>query len=139
MRPTNGAPYEFATEAEALDNIRLWNDGSGAREEFRALLTRAGYMTDSKKWHQAYYLQIARMAGLSARHLPKAVWEIREALKTDQHLNNIPLAWWDRAASLVSAQVMRAEKACGDTCPAPLDGVCALKALARHLAEQTEG
>jgi hypothetical protein len=137
MRPTNGVPYEWATEAEALDNIRFWNDGSATREEFRTLLTRDAYMKDSRNLHQTYYLQIARMAGLRANNLPVSIERIREALKTDQHLNNIPLRLWDLKASHVAGAVMRAERKCGDTAPAPLDGVCALKALAKHLA--TEG
>lgn len=103
------------------------------------IITRAEYMKDSRNLHQAYYLQIARMAGLKARHLPVPVESIREALKTDEHLNNIPLSLWDNAAFRVKAQVKRAERECGDTAPADLDGVCALKALARHLATQTEG
>jgi hypothetical protein len=102
------------------------------------MITRKEYMADSSNLHQAYYLETAQMAGLTAHNLPVSVDKIREALKTDRNLNNIPLQWWDACVtSWVRSAIARVnvEKE-GQRASSLSDGVCALKALARHLAEQ---
>jgi hypothetical protein len=99
-------------------------------------MSRAEYMADSARRHQAYYLQLALEIGLTPAILPRSVEQIRESLKTDQHLNNIPLILWDsRVSALRSATA--ALKARGD-CLSLGTGVCILKAYARHVAGQTE-
>lgn len=104
------------------------------------MITRKEYMANSEKLHHAYYLQIALKSGLTKHHLPAFLPEIKEALKTDRHLNNIPLLRWDaRAANtkqLVTKQITIAEEFPAG--PSKVvwslgDGVCILKALAKHL------
>ena len=107
------------------------------------MITRKQYMADSHSLHHAYYLQLAGMSRLGAHDLPVSIEEIREALKTDEHLNNIPLYRWDACARSVERQmrpaVTKAEEypaGPGNTVWSLSDGVCALKALAKHLATQ---
>jgi len=98
------------------------------------MLTRKDYMENSAILHQAYYAEIALEIGLNPSILPASVGEIREKLKTDEHLNNIPLAQWDgRVQSLRGASA--ALKARGDYLTLGT-GVCILKAYAKHVAEK---
>jgi hypothetical protein len=99
-------------------------------------MSRQDYMADSSRRHHAYYLQVALEIGLTPAILPASVDKIREALKTDEHLNNIPLIQWDtRVSSLRGATV--ALKKRGDWLSLGT-GVCILKAYAKHLAQQVE-
>ena len=103
------------------------------------MITYAEYFADSRKLHQAYYLEIALAAGLTARNLPVSVDKVREALKTDEHLNNIPLAQWDACAASIMGATARHAKARGEMNAHTLGvSVCSLKALARHLAGQVQ-
>lgn len=100
------------------------------------MITRQEYMADSENLHQAYYLETAQMAGLSVVNLPTSIANIRKALETDKNLNNISLQAWDYCVtSSVRAAIARVnvEKE-GQHASSLSDGVCALKALARHLA-----
>jgi hypothetical protein len=101
------------------------------------MLTRKQYMASSDQLHHAYYLQLAQMAGLGARSLPVGLDKIREALKTDEHLNNIRLTLWDAAAlnckSRVSDYIAKCEESKHKGLWSLGDGVCILKALAKHL------
>lgn len=107
-----------------------------ARYATEKLITRAEYMADSANLHQAYYLEVAQHAGMNASSLPVSVEECREALKTDKHMNNISLVKWDARASHWKQAVAQVNIAKEGHCASSLsDCVCALKALARHLAE----
>jgi hypothetical protein len=102
------------------------------------MIMRSDYM-NNPTLHHAYYLEIAQAAGLTARSLPADVATIREKLKTDEHLNNIPLGRWDSQALNNMSAIGRASKERGDVNSHTLcNGVCALKALAKHLAQQQE-
>lgn len=99
------------------------------------MITRDEYMKDSERLHQAYYLQMAQNAGLGLANLPVPLGRIRDALKTDKNLNNIPLHCWDAYAMRHKEAIGRAAAMSGDSGFSLGNGVCALKALARHLAE----
>lgn len=94
-------------------------------------------MNDSGTLHHAYYLQLAQMSGLGARSLPTSLDKIRTALKSDEHLNNIPLQLWDSAAlnrkSMMSDHIAKCEESRHKGLWSLGDGVCILKALAKHL------
>lgn len=108
-----------------------------ARYATEKLITRTEYMADSKNLFHAYFLEIAQHAGMNASSLPVSVDKIREALKTDEHLNNIPLAKWDACAIGWKKSVAQVNIAKEGHCTSSLsDCVCALKALAKHLAGQ---
>lgn len=109
-----------------------------ARYAVGKMITRAEYMADGAKLHQSYFLELAQHAGLTAHNLPVSVEKIREALKTDEHMNNIPLQLWDsRVTAHVRSAIAQVNITKEGHCASSLsDGVCALKALARHLAEQ---
>lgn len=95
-------------------------------------MTRAEYMANSEQRHHAYYLQVALEIGLNPIMLPVGPEELREKLKTDKHLNNIPLVLWDvRVRSLRGATT--ALKRRGDYLTLGT-GVCILKAYAKHVA-----
>jgi hypothetical protein len=102
------------------------------------MITRKEYMADSANLHQAYYLETALMAGLTGNSLPVSVAKIREALQVDRNLNNIPLQRWDACVSpWVRSAIAQVNIQKEGHCASSLsDGVCALKALARHLAER---
>lgn len=92
------------------------------------MITRQDYL-DGKATFEEYYGEIARECG--NLYLPVSVNEIRECLKTDKHLNNIPLKWWDMAATAQKARI--APKVCKRTtggCSLS-DLVCVLKESAR--------
>ena len=95
------------------------------------------HMADSENLHHAYYLEMAQHAGFTKNNLPVSVDKIRKALETDEHLNNIPLHLWDsRVTPSVRQAIGRVNIAKEGRCVSSLsDGVCALKALAKHLAK----
>ncbi len=102
-----------------------------AREANKGLLTsnRALYM--SGEWtHAQYYGWLADLLGVREKDIPASIAEVREALKTDEHLNNIPLNLWDRRDALMRPRAYSAGL------PWSLsDTVCTLKARAKQLAE----
>ncbi len=102
------------------------------------MITRSDYMKNTNL-HQAYYLQMAQNAGLTARNLPVSIADIRKALETDEHLNNIPLSFWDNRALAARSQISKASVMSGDSGFSLSNGVCALKALAKHLANEAKG
>lgn len=98
------------------------------------MITYSEYMADSSNLHQAFYLEVAKAAGISyanSEDLPK----IAKALKHDENLNNIPLYIWDRWAIFTARAVGEALKARG-TFYSLASGVCAHKAAAREAARQ---
>jgi uncharacterized protein YmfQ (DUF2313 family) len=103
------------------------------------MITRAEYMANSRELHQAYYLEIAQAAGWRNRISDKMLTRVKAALAAgDKHLNTIPLSEWDHLTGFphcggLSRAVRERHPGFGATLS---DGVCALKALARYLAEQ---
>ncbi len=92
------------------------------------MITRQDYL-DGKATFEEYYGEIARECG--NLFLPVSTDEIRECLKTDKHLNNIPLKWWDGAALAQKSRI--APHVCKRTTGgcALSDLVCVLKESAR--------
>ncbi len=104
---------------------------------------------DGKVSHQDYYCAIADAIGRQAiEHLIAyiaSVKDIRAALKTDENLNNIPLAKWDRQDHNVRQLVSRRAKEVmpisweGTVEPgkfywSPCETTCVLKAAATRMA-----
>ena len=99
------------------------------------MITHKEYMADSKRLHHAYYLEIARAAGVQ---IPGSMME-RVKGSTDEHYNDIPLDQWDRIAGVMNGKLIAshwamAMKARGSFASLAT-GVCAAKALARHITE----
>jgi hypothetical protein len=84
--------------------------------------------------HQDYYLELAQLSHLPSWGIPMNL--VKTALAGgDKHLNTIPLDLWDRLAIMNQSAVANANKKRDGKCVWSLsDGVCALKALAVHLA-----
>ena len=92
------------------------------------MITRQDYL-DGKATFEEYYGEIARECG--NLYLPASTEEIREFLKTDKHLNNIPLQRWDMAGlaqKSIIAPIVGKRDAGGCSLS---DLVCVLKASAR--------
>lgn len=98
------------------------------------MITHKEYMADSKALHQAYYLEIAKDAGLRL-NFDMVVKAKRALAEGDYYLNTIPLAQWDMLSGLSSVSIGRACKAHGAGGYSLGNGVCAYKALARDLAK----
>ena len=94
------------------------------------MITRSEYMADSANLHQAYYLEIAEEAGL--RIPPGLLSRAKAVFETDSCFNKTPLAEWDSIAIAYRSSLQRALKPRGE-CWSLGAGVCAAKALARHL------
>jgi hypothetical protein len=96
------------------------------------ITTREQYMASSGDLHHVYYLEIAKACGVAFTD-PKDIARFRKALETDEHMNNIPLDWWDaRAAGLMmynGRKVREVLKERGDFY-SMAGGVCLLKAAA---------
>lgn len=96
--------------------------------------TRKDYM-DGVVTHEQYYEALAAESGISfleSRKLP----EIKAALaEGDEHLNTIPLSYWDAIAYMArrhTAPVLKAHGDVGGWCFAC--GVCIAKAAAKKAA-----
>lgn len=98
--------------------------------------TRKQYM-DKEVSHQEYYLEMAQLGGMYL--FPDTVERTRKALADgDEHLNTIPLGYWDGLALAQKRAICKANKMRGEPHAWSLgEGVCALKALARHRAENS--
>lgn len=102
--------------------------------------------TGEKLSHEDVYDRIVNyLGGLSAiaPYIPFEISEIRKALKTDKHLNNLPLRTWDHAAGfqiegpkaiMIYGELwdLYHEKGINSACPAT--GVCILKHAACRIA-----
>ena len=99
------------------------------------MITRQEYMANQAT-HNAYYGEIAEACGVTFKD-PVDLERFRTALRTDEHMNNIPLGWWDnRAAALMmyNGGTVREElKKRGDGY-SMASGVCIMKAAARKAA-----
>lgn len=105
------------------------------------MMTRKEYLQprsreEQRQAHRQYYGEIAREAGI--RYAPAFLERVRQALKTDERLNNIPLHEWDVFAALQRSQVAPLLKARGDSW-ALCGGVCTAKEAARLQAELEKG
>lgn len=97
------------------------------------MITRAEYMADSKL-HHAYYLEVAREAGISYAK-SEMLAMIKAALSAgDEHLNTISLGWWDHRARGTVGALERALRVRGEAYSLGC-GVCAHKAAAKADAE----
>lgn len=98
-----------------------------------SIYTRADYM-EKRVDHQTYHLAIAKAAGIGyarSAMLP----EIRAALERgDEHLNSIPLEWWDCLAMASRGAITRALRQFPGERFSLGVGVCVHKAAARAAA-----
>jgi hypothetical protein len=114
-------------------------------------MNRDDYMNGTVD-HQTFYCAVADAIGRKVvEHLVLRVApldRIREALTTDEHLNNIPLARWDSQHDILRQHVThkevmpiswsaRSPLQPGMICWSLSDTVCTLKAAARRMAEET--
>ena len=95
-------------------------------------LNRAKYMS-GQLGHNEFYCWVADTIKVNPAMLPASVDVIREKLASDAHLNNIPLALWDRRDAIIRSLAVRAGMRSWSLC----DTVCTLKAFARRAAEQS--
>ena len=112
-------------------------------------MNRSDYMNGTVD-HHTYYLAVADAIGRDTvdRLIPATVDEVVKALSVDEHLNNIPLARWDRMHASMTSAVRRRGSAVmavswsGQPLPPRTicwsmgETVCVLKAAARRLAEE---
>jgi hypothetical protein len=94
------------------------------------MITRKDYL-EGRATHHEYYMDVLNAMAFKP-HLPVSVEVIREKLKTDDALNNIPLIQWDCCTVTGANEVLKER---GDYLTAA-GKVCILKAWAKHLAEQ---
>ncbi len=92
--------------------------------------------------HDEYYGMIIDDKGFGAirQLIPATKAQIIEALKTDKHLNNIPLHSWDRKFDLFRAipSTQNMKEITGSTGWSLSDCVCTLKCAARRWAQQPD-
>lgn len=81
--------------------------------------------------HRKFYGEIINAAGgPRAIHLPFPLSMIRDALKTDENINNLPLKAWDREIRFLPSAIDQAFHNRGDYLTLG-NGVCILKEAAR--------
>lgn len=85
--------------------------------------------------HDAYYCWLADTIGVTVSRLPFELSEVRDALKTDRHLNNLRLQQWDNQDFVVRS--MARSSVSGVFSWSLSDTVCVLKAFARREALKT--
>jgi hypothetical protein len=68
-------------------------------------------------------------------YMPCSIDCIREKLQSDEHLNNIPIKYWDNKADYLHYLLQRN----GITCYSLSERVCILKEAARLLCEKEKG
>ena len=99
------------------------------------MITRKEYMQNSKKLFHAYYLEIAKEAGIDYSEsdlLPR----VKEALKAgDEHLNTIPLSIWDANGMYTQRTINTAMKKRGDFWSLA-GSVCVHKTAAKEAAKK---
>lgn len=86
--------------------------------------------------HEEKYTAIVNAIGLKncISYIPATKEEIQEALKTDEHLNNIPIKLWDREHAYFKREFLRI----GINVLSISGTVCTLKRAARMWAEMEE-
>lgn len=97
---------------------------------------------------EIYTKAINLLGGLDAviPYIPFTLEEIQEALKSDEHLNNLPIRRWDSASGFQGGQhgsvtfvghgVWNLYRKVGITSASCSQGVCLLKEAARQWAER---
>jgi hypothetical protein len=105
-------------------------------------------VTGQKLTHREIYTRaINILGGLDAviPYIPFSLEEIKEALKTDEHLNNLSMQKWDLASGfrchqancdLVGGGVWHLYRKAGINSASNAQGVCLLKEAARQWAER---
>ena len=85
------------------------------------------------EWRE-YMLRIINKLGIEniKPYIPRSLDYIREKLKSDEHLNNIPIKEWDRAADCIHFLLQRNKI----TYYSISERVCILKEAARILCEK---
>ena len=77
--------------------------------------------------------------------IPFSIAKIKKGIKKDEHLNNLPLKEWDKAAGLISiggyvhrvpSQLVNLYRQHGINAFSQADGVCILKECARMWADE---
>ena len=94
--------------------------------------TRKQYMNKEVD-HNTYYFEIAKECGISYTNsdsLPRIIKAIKDG---DEHLNTIPLKWWDTRSIFSRGVINREAKKRGDFWSLSV-GVCTHKAAARQAA-----
>jgi hypothetical protein len=100
--------------------------------------TRADFM-EKRVNFSTYYRAILTTAGMTRFSSSRITLErVREALKTDPHLNNIPLVEWEGIAGASALWLSKAFKLHGDFWSIA-GGVCAMKVLACWTVEREMG
>ena len=95
--------------------------------------SRADYMS-KKCSHHEYYSQFVNstMKNFILDKYPKK--KLSQLFSEDEHLNNIPISWWDNLANYFRREVAATNKIInGQNTWSLSDGVCALKAAAREI------
>lgn len=93
-------------------------------EQFRAI-------GDGHEAHHRYYLWLVDFIGAGPRDVPFPLERLREAYATDRYMNNIPLKLWDMQHANIRRKAHGIPWSNSDT-------VCVLKAIARHMVEDTQ-
>lgn len=94
------------------------------------MITRQDYLNNRCSFED-YYGDV--IAGLRIHFSENFLAKVREALKTDKNLNNIPLEQWDAMGFPYEGALARRFKERGDSYSLA-GGVCALKTAARIAA-----
>lgn len=93
--------------------------------------TRKQYL-DGDCTHSQYYSQFVDVAMKSRVLIRFGIDKIKAAFAEDEHLNNIPIAYWDGLAVPFTAYAANAMRLAGDY-PTLAGGVCIAKEAARQL------
>lgn len=80
--------------------------------------------------HDTFYLWLATFIGANVSMIPFTKERIAKAIKTDRHLNNLPLGVWDNQDCVIRQLAYNKGLAWSLS-----DTVCVLKAVACHSVE----
>lgn len=98
--------------------------------------TRKQYMNKEVSFSD-FYRAVYQTAGISLGANESLVLKVKTALSEgDEHLNSIPLGYWDGLAFSARGSLKKAFKKHGDFY-SMAGGVCAMKQAARDAAERT--
>lgn len=103
--------------------------------ETKTTFTRHDYM-NNKCSHYEYYSQFVT-EGMKSVILNKYSKEkLKEKFAEDQHLNNIPLKWWDSFELLFQRNIASTNKRLnGQNTWSSAEHTCAMKAAAKQIIE----
>ena len=86
--------------------------------------------------HREYYAQFAGIfrAAVASQFKPEF---LRERLAEDEHLNNIPMMYWDRWSEIYKSEYAKINEGLnGSRSWSLAGGVCAAKEAAKQIAEE---